>query len=115
MDFLDIPLRYHQGAFQRVAPEEALGRYVALFFASRKHEALRALDFGVDLDRLSWISAEDYIRELINEFNRVHRGTMSLRIGATGARGGVPHVGLHLRFGRHTYQISMSLGEVMDA
>ncbi len=115
MDYLSIPLRLEGGTFKRTAPEEALSRYVALFFSSRKYEAHPALDFGMDLDDLAWISTDDYLRVLVDEFNRVHRGSMSLLIEGKETRGGDTLVGLTLRCGRDNYRIRMEIGSIMGA
>ncbi len=114
MDYLDLPVRLEAGTFRRTAPEEALSRYVALFFATRKYEADRALDFGLNLDDLAWISSEEYLRVMIDEFNRVHRGSMTLLISGQSGQGAEHHVGLTLRHGRTNYMIRLAMGTVMD-
>ncbi len=115
MDYLDLPLRHETGAFRRAAPEEALSRYVALFFAARKYEADPSLDFGVALDDLSWISSEEYLRVMVDEFNRVHRGSMTLLISGGESQGADRSVALTLRHGRNNYRIRMSMGNLLGA
>lgn len=114
MDYLDLPLRLEAGTFHRTAPEETLSRYVALFFATRKYEADPSLDFGMNLDDLAWISSEEYLRVMIDEFNRVHRGSMTLLISGQSGQGAERQVGLTLRHGRSNYMIRLAMGTVMD-
>jgi hypothetical protein len=115
MDFLDLPLGFENGSFRRTSPETVLSRYVALFFATRKYEADPSLDFGMDLDELAWISSEEYLRVMIDEFNRVHRGSMTLLVSGQSGQGADRHVGLTLRHGRSNYMIRLAMGTVMDA
>ncbi len=115
MEFLDIPLRLESGSFHRAAPEEALSRYVNLFFCTRKYAALPALDFGTDPDRLAWISADDYLRVLVDEFNRVHRNQLALRVEGQESHAGTAHALLTLRFGRNNYRIRMAMGSLLQA
>jgi hypothetical protein len=115
MDYLDLPLRHETGSFRRTAPEEALNRYVALFFATRKYEADPKLDIGVALDDLSWISSEEYLRVMVDEFNRVHRGSMTLLISGMETQGADRHIVLTLRHGRNNYRIRMTMGSLLGA
>ena len=115
MDMLDLPLRMDAGGFHRTTPEEALQRYVALFFASRKYGARRELDFGVDLDQLAWISDADYLRALVDEFNRVHRGHLSLLVSGWERQGWETVVALTLRHGRSNYRLRIEMGSISGA
>lgn len=112
MEYLDLPLVMEGGSFRRTERERALERYVACFFASRKYEAHPALDFGLDLDEHSWLSSEEYLRVQVDEFNRHHRGRMSLMVGGTETRGGATAVGLTLRQGKETFHLSLTMGSL---
>ena len=110
MEFLDIPLSLIDGKFRRIPADEAYTQYVRLFFASRKYESLAALDFGIDLDDLSWITSEEYLRVLVEEFNRVHNRRFILNIEGLDNRGGESVVSLVLREGSRRSRIRMKMG-----
>ena len=113
MDYLKIPLVFEKGRFQRAPVEEALQRYVALFFAARKYEAAPALDFGLAPEDLGWISGEAYLRALVDEFNRFHQGQLALMIEGREARGGDARVQLTLRRGHERFRLAMALGNLL--
>ncbi len=112
MDYLDIPLVLEKGTFHRTETEAALQRYVALFFCSRKYESHPALDFGLDLDKHSWMSREEFLRIQVDEFNRVHRGRMSLMVDGIEPQAEDAMVRMSLRQGKKTYRLKMSLGSL---
>lgn len=115
MDFLDIPLSFSNGKFRRLPEEQAYLKYVRLFFASRKYEALRALDFGMDLDDLAWVTSEEYVRVLVEEFNRVHRGSLALHIEGQENVGGEMRIAFSLRKGREQHRFQLDLGSLNGA
>jgi hypothetical protein len=115
MDFLDLPLSFENGRFRRAAEETTYVKYVQLFFASRKYEALPALDFGMDLDDLSWITNEEYVRVLVEEFNRVHRGSFSLHIEGQENVAGETKVAFSLRKGREHHRFKLAIGSLNGA
>jgi hypothetical protein len=112
MDYLDLPLVLQGGEFRRTERETALKRYIACFFASRTYEAHPNLAFGLNLDEHSWLSTDEFLRLQVDEFNRYHRGRMSLMIGGTEARGQETSVKLTLRQGKDTFALKLSLGSL---
>ncbi len=107
MEFLDLPLCYENGAFHRADPEKAIYRYVELFFETPSNEVDPGLNFGVDMQKLSWASAHEVVRFKVDEFNRVHRGRMALLIEGVRAVGGRTQVRLSLRFAGRRYSVSV--------
>ena len=115
MDFLDLPLSFQGGKFRRIAADVAYVKYVQLFFASRKYESLAALDYGINPDDLAWVTNEEYVRVLVDEFNRVHRGRFSLHIEGREDSAGETRAVFTLRQGKNNYRFKLALGSFSDA
>jgi hypothetical protein len=115
MEFLDIPLQFENGRFRRSNEDLAYVKYVQLFFASRKYAVSPALDFGMDLDDLAWVTSEEYLRVLVEEFNRVHRGRFSLHVEGQENLAGETKVAFSLRQGQNHHRFKLALGSFGSA
>ncbi|MFC1572949.1 hypothetical protein ACFL6M_05050 [Candidatus Eisenbacteria bacterium] len=107
MEILAIPLRVQDGVLVRTSPERALCDYVNLFFSSRRYGSHPDSGFGIHLEDIGWLSRDEYLHRLMEQFNQCHNGRLSLRkeAGAAGAT-----VVFALRIGKSAYSIQMAMG-----